>query len=164
MDEISILTSFKELYAEYKKKYRNQAAFNSLKYKKVESGEREPVFYVGVPGVIVAITMTMITIATVYLLYLPFEWYIWAPYVLAVFFAFKVAMKLDKVRQIRFMVYVLIETAIDTIEKANKNSDPEQSALFINRAKDNLEKADKWVDEPALRLQIEEIDKVLAKV
>ncbi len=115
---MTILTEFRQLFDLYNKKYKRQSSFKSLKNgKKNSKGEREPVFYVGVPGMMVALTFTFVLIGTVYLLYLPFMWYVWIPYVIILVFIFRIAMKLDKAKQIRHMVYFLLSNAMQTMEK-----------------------------------------------
>jgi hypothetical protein len=160
MADVKIREEFVKMCADYEKKYKKQAGFKSIKYRKTSDNNNEPVFYIGVPGAIVALTMTMITIATVYLLYLPFKWYIWTPYIIAVFFLFKMAMKLDKVRQIRYMVFALSDMSMKMIDKASQTDDEDKKRNFMTKAKEALEKADKWVDEPAIKLQLEEFSKI----
>jgi hypothetical protein len=154
---MKILDEFKLLFNSYEKKYKNQATFRSMKLMRNANGVQEPVFYVGVPGLMVAIVITLVTLATVYLLYLPFMWYVWTPYIIAVFFLFRVAMKYDKARQIRFMVYYMLNLAVSQMELAEKKDDGAEKKQHADAALDWLEKADKWVDEPAIRLQIDTI-------
>lgn len=118
-----ILDEFKKLCDFYRKKYKNQSAFRSLKMVKNEQGEKEPVFYIGVPGMMVALTFSFVIIATVYILYLPFMWYVWVPYVIFLVFLFRISMKYDKARQIRFMVYYLLESSLKMLETAENEED-----------------------------------------
>lgn len=154
-----ILDEFKKLCDFYRKKYKNQSAFRSLKMVKNEQGEKEPVFYIGVPGMMVALTFSFVIIATVYILYLPFMWYVWVPYVIFLVFLFRISMKYDKARQIRFMVYYLLESSLKMLETAENEEDENKKRESVAKALKWLEKADKWVDEPALTAQINALDK-----
>jgi len=152
---MKILDEFRELSKYYSKKYKKQAAFRSLRMVTNESGTKEPVFYIGVPGLMVALTITFVTVVTIYLLYLPFKWYVWIPYIISLFFMFRVALKLDKVRQIRHMVSYMLESSIKVLEKAQSTEDSSEKEQFVRKAEEWLEKADKWVDEPELKAQLE---------
>lgn len=152
---MNISDDFRRLYEYYKKKYQHQVSFRSLKMVRNQNGVREPVFYIGVPGLMVALALTFVTIATVYVLYLPFHWYVWAPYVLLIFFMFRIALKLDKARQIRYMVYHLLEMGVKSLENAEESADPSDKQKHVGLALGWLERADKWVEEPHLKAQIE---------
>jgi len=152
-----ILEEFKTLCKFYTKKYKKQGSFRSLKMMKNANGEMEPVFYVGVPGMMVALTITLVTIATVYLLYLPFMWYVWVPYVILLVFIFRIALKLDKVRQIRYMVFYMLDMSLKMMERADEQTDDTEKKLFQQKALNWLEKADKWVDEPTIKNQMEQL-------
>jgi len=146
---------FYQLYENYKKKYKNQVLFRSVRMVKNSQGGTEPVFYIGVPGLMIALTISAISIFTVFLLYLPFKWYIWVPYVIFVIFAYRIAMKLDKVRQIRYMVYYLLETCVKLVNKSEESEEAEEKKHLIEKAVNSLEKADYYVDEPQIKNQIE---------
>lgn len=94
----------------------------------------------------VALTFTFVLIGTVYLLYLPFMWYVWIPYVIILVFIFRIAMKLDKAKQIRHMVYFLLSNAMQTMEKGgDAELDEAEKKNHFTNALDWLEKADKWL-------------------
>lgn len=156
---MQILNEFKETHKFYEKKYKNTTAFRSQKFRKNEKGETEPVFYVGVPGLMVALTFAAVIIATVYLLYLPFMWSVWVPYVIGIMFLFRIALKIDKVKQVRFMVYYLIDSGMKQLVKADDAEDSELQGVCVERAIEWLEKAQSWVDEPGVKAQLELLKK-----
>lgn len=156
MEKVVIADSFEQIHEIYKKRYSNQRLFRSVKFK----DGKEPVFYIGVPGLYIALAMSLVTIITVYLLYQPFKWYIWAPYLVAAFFLFRISVKMDKVRQVRFMLWSLFSAARTSIEKANETAG-EDRQKHLSKAKELLEKALHWADEPAISEQIAEIEKAL---
>lgn len=152
---MQITEEFRSLFKTYEKKYRKNMSFSSLRLVKNSEGEKEPVFFVGVPGLMVALCITFTIIVTVYLLYLPFMWYVWTVFAVALIFLFRIAMKLDKAKQIRFMVYHLMELGIRQMEKASGEESSSKQKEHTQKALTWLEKADKWVDEPHLKSQIE---------
>ncbi len=156
MEKVYITESFEQMHDIYKKKYGNQRLFRSMRYK----NGNEPVFYIGVPGLFIAIAISLITIITVYLLYQSAKWYIWVPYIIFVFFLFRISIKMDKVRQVRFMLWSLLDMAKQRIEKANESFSEERHAN-LSKAKEFLEKAHQHVDEVAIPEQIAEIEKAL---
>jgi len=157
MAKVQLTESFEQMHDIYKKKYGNQRLFRSMRYK----NGNEPVFYIGVPGLFIAIAISLITIITVYLLYQPFKWYVWVPYVIIAFFLFRISIKMDKVRQVRFMLWSLLDMAKQRIEKANETEGEELKANLA-KAKEFLEKAHQFADEAAIPEQIAEIDKEMA--
>lgn len=156
---MQILEEFIKTHKFYEKKYKNQTIFKSMKLTTNSSGETEPVFYVGVPGLMVALSFAVVVVATVYLLSIPFKWYIWLPYVIATIFGFRIALKLDKVKQIRYMIYYLLDNSKKLLEKADSEKDKEKKEEMIEKAAEWLEKAQEWVYEPAVEAQLELIRK-----
>lgn len=163
MQNVRISEEFRQLYELYKKRFENQKAFKSMRHKKGADASGEPVFYVGVPGLGVAVAISLVMLSTVYLLYIPFKWYVWVPYIIAVFFIFKIAMKYDKARQIRYMVWSLFSMSMALIERAEDAEDLEHKKQSYEKAKNLLHKAHGWVDEPALAAQLAEFEKIMPK-
>jgi uncharacterized protein YacL len=152
---MEILSDFRTLHQFYTKKYKNQISFKSARMVKNSKGEMEPVFYIGVPGLMVAITLAFVMIATVYLLTIPFNWMVWVPYIIGLIFLFRISMKLDKAKQIRHMVYYLLDNGLKTMEQMQESKNEEDKDEYRKKALDWLEKAEKWVDEAALKAQID---------
>jgi hypothetical protein len=157
MEKVCISENFKQLHDIYKKKYGGQKIFKSMRYK----NGTEPVFYIGVPGLFIAIAMSITTIITVLLLYQPFKWYLWIPYLIFAFFLFRITIKMDKVRQVRFMLWSLLDMAKQRIEKANEVADADEKRANLAKAKEFLEKAHQYVEEAAITDQMAEIDKMI---
>lgn len=163
MQNVRILEEFKQLYDVYKKKFENQKSFKSMRRNRKNEESGDPVFYVGVPGLGMAIAMTLVMIITVYLLSTPFKLYLWAIFVVFVFFSFRMAMKYDKVRQIRYMLWSIFSMSIALMEKAEKTENDDETQEHYQKARDLLSRATEWVDEPALIAQITELEKILPK-
>lgn len=161
MQDVHIKEEFKKLHDSYKKNYGSQRSFRSMRHKKASDGSTVPVFYVGVPGLAVAVSMTFITVLTVAILSTPFKWYVWVPYLIAVFFIFRFAIKYDKVRQIRFMTYSLVAMSMSLMEQAMELEDHEAKREKYDKAKEFLEKASEWVEEPAIAQEIAELERIL---
>ncbi|MGD9809417.1 MAG: hypothetical protein AB7E76_13595 [Deferribacterales bacterium] len=156
---MKILDEFRQIHKFYEKKYKNQAVFKSMRMVKNKSGELEPVFYIGVPGLMVALAFAIVILATVYIVSLPFKWYIWVPYALIVIFGFRIALKLDKVKQVRYMVSHQLDMSLKFLEKAANEKDKEARQSHLQEAEEWLRKTSEWVDEPAIEAQLEQIIK-----
>ncbi|MCD8493706.1 MAG: hypothetical protein LRY51_18445 [Geovibrio sp.] len=131
------------------------SSFRPFKYYKSVQGRNVPVFFVGVPGLTVAIVMSILLVITVYLVTLPFNVFIWAAHLFLAAVIIRFALKVDKAKQIRYMVSCLCRQSIVMLEKAN--DDTNQREKLAGQAKYLLERAHKWVDEPAIHKQIEEL-------
>ncbi|MGE4497125.1 MAG: hypothetical protein AB7E48_04535 [Deferribacterales bacterium] len=131
------------------------SSFRPFKYYKSVQGRNVPVFFVGVPGLTVAIVMSILLVITVYLVTLPFNVFIWAAHLFLAAVIIRFALKVDKAKQIRYMVSCLCRQSIVMLEKANE--DAKQREKLAGQAKYLLERAHKWVDEPAIHKQIEEL-------
>lgn len=156
---MQILDDFRKLHGYYERKYKNQTLFKSMKMTRKAGGELEPVFYIGVPGLMVAMSFAVVILATVYIVSLPFKWYIWVPYAIAVIFGFRIALKLDKVKQVRYMVAHQLDMALKLLEKADAEKDSDKRVGYLSKAEEWLKKTSEWVHEPALEDQISEIRK-----
>lgn len=131
------------------------SSFRPFKYHKYVQGRNVPVFFVGVPGLTVAVAMSLLLVITVYLVTLPFSFFIWTIYLLLAAIVIRFAMKVDKAKQIRYMVSCLCKQSLVMLDKANDNADKHEH--FAGQAKYLLESAGKWVDEPAIRKQLDEL-------
>lgn len=159
MSENSIVVSeLEELCEFYRKKYNKGGSFKPLKYYKHEDGRNEPVFFVGVPGLTVAVVVTLLVCCTVYLVTLPPNMWVWIVYLLASAVAVRFAMKADKVKQIRFMALSLSMHALTHLKKYDEESDKSKKQDYLRNAKSLLERADGWVQEPAISRQLELIE------
>ena len=156
---MKILDEFRQTHKFYEKKYKNQTVFKSMRMVRNSNGELEPVFYIGVPGLMVAIAFAVVILATIYIVSLPFKWYVWVPYALVVIFGFRIALKLDKVKQVRHMVSHQLDMSLKFLEEAEKEKDSEARQSYLNKAEEWLKKTSEWVEEPAIEAQIEQIIK-----
>jgi hypothetical protein len=130
------------------------SSYRPFKYYKHIQGKDIPVFFVGVPGVTVAIVMTLLIVTTIYMITLPFSVVLWLLYLLVIL---RLAMKIDKAKQIRFMVATLCSMAVRMLEKANESEEHVRLRL-AGQAKTLLEKAHSWVDEPLILTQLAELE------
>ncbi|PLX66348.1 MAG: hypothetical protein C0602_11840 [Denitrovibrio sp.] len=82
----------------------------------------------------VALAFSFVLIATIYVLSLPFMWYVWLPYIIFLIFLFRIAMKYDKARQIRYMVFYLLESGRKMLMKAEESDYPQEEQECIAKA------------------------------
>lgn len=162
---IIIVPELKDACLEYEKNQHRGSSFRPYKYNKHKEGVDSPVFFIGSPGVSVAIYATAMIAVTFYLFSLPFMWWLWLLYgVLGAFFL-KVSFKLDKVKQIRGYTLALSLSAIRLIEILNKE---EKSNIeiddLLNKSKDFLLEALKWVEDSLISHQLEVLELELEKI
>ncbi|QAR33755.1 hypothetical protein EP073_10165 [Geovibrio thiophilus] len=154
MEKINIVAGLEDLCKASDTVSRG-SSFRPFKYYKNVQGRNIPVFFVGVPGLTVAVVMSFLLIITVYLITLPFNIFIWVAYLFLSAVIIRFAMKVDKAKQIRYMVSCLCSQSLRMLEKANEEH--HQREKLAGQAKYLLERAHKWVDEPAIHQQIEEL-------
>jgi len=72
-------------------------------------------------------------------------------------FLVRLAVKMDKARQIRSLVYAISSKAVAMLEEYNKS----QNIDYLKNAKELLYTANNWVEEPVFMKQIDLIDEKL---
>lgn len=164
---IEIVDGLKEICLDYEKKQNRGSSFRPFRYNKYKDGASSPVFFVGSPGVTVAIYATALIAVTFYLFSLPFIWWAWLLYVFLGAFFMKIAFKMDKIKQIRSLALALSLNALKIIEILNKeDKTPDQIAELLGKAKEFLTQASERLDQPLIAKQLEivnmEIDKIKA--
>jgi hypothetical protein len=154
MEKINIIAELEDLCKASDTVSRG-SSFRPFRYYKNVQGRNIPVFFVGVPGLTVAVAMSLLLIITVYLITLPFNVFVWTAYLFLAAIVIRFAMKVDKAKQIRYMVSCLCRQSLMMLEKANEEL--HQKEKLAGQAKYLLERAHKWVDEPSIHKQIEEL-------
>lgn len=157
MEKINITPDF-ERHCKLADTESRGSSFRPFRYHKNVGGKNIPVFFVGVPGFTVAVVMTILLMITVYMVTLPFNVFIWAAYLFVAAMVIKFALKVDKVRQIRYMTSCLCKQALVLLENANKEE--KNRVKYAGQAKYLLERVHKWVDEPAVTEQLKELQGV----
>ncbi|UOD34541.1 hypothetical protein DSN97_10355 [Deferribacteraceae bacterium V6Fe1] len=157
--KIEILEELRQFSKIAEKEHKRGGSFRPFKYYKYEDGKNIPTYFIGSPGISVAIVTTLVVVATFYLVSLRFNIWIWLLYLLLTSFFIRLAMKIDKAKQIRSLAYSICNKAVTFLEEYNKDGKNNES--YLKSAKELLEKACEWVDEPAFKRQIEIIDEVM---
>jgi hypothetical protein len=155
--KIEILQELKSLGKLGEKEYKKGGSFRPFKYYKYENGKNIPTYFVGSPGLYVAIVTTLVVVATFYLITIKFNIWIWLMYVIITAFLVRLAVKMDKARQIRSLVYAISSKAVAMLEEYNKS----QNIDYLKNAKELLYTANNWVEEPVFMKQIDLIDEKL---
>lgn len=157
--KIEILEDLRKFSKIAEKQHKRGGSFRPFKYYKYEEGKNIPTYFIGSPGVSVAIVTTLVVVATFYLVSLKFNFWIWLIYLLLTSFFIRLAMKMDKAKQIRGLAYSICNKAVVFLEEYNK--DNQNNLAYLKSAKELLEKAYEWVEEPAIKKQIELINKIV---
>jgi hypothetical protein len=163
--KIEIVNELKELCLEFEKKQNRGSSFRPFRYNKYKDGANSPVFFIGSPGIAVAIYATFLIAITFYLFTLPFIWWAWLIYVLFGAFFMKLAFKLDKIKQIKTFALALSLNAIKILEIINSEdkSEEEVKSLLL-KAEEFLTEAHKWLDEPNIEKQLNIIKQEIQKL
>ncbi|WP_022849686.1 hypothetical protein [Limisalsivibrio acetivorans] len=156
--DIKIIESLETLCEKNVKQQNKGSSFRPFKYYKSDGEDNVPVFFVGVPGLTVAMVMTALIMSTVYMITLPFNIFLWIGYLLVASFVIRFAMKIDKSKQIRFMCQSLSCHALRLIKKAKEIDDEEEALRYAGQAKALLKRADEWLDDPCIGEQLAQLE------
>lgn len=153
LDEIICFSKLAE------KEHSRGGSFRPFKYYRYIEGKNIPTFFIGSPGVYVAISTTIIVVLTVVLISLKFNVWWWLIYFLVSGFMTRLAMKMDKAKQIRGLSYAVTKQALDFMNEYNKTG----NTRMLENALELLKKAQEWVDERVFENQIKIINDVIQK-
>ncbi len=163
--KVEIIEELKKMCVEYEKKQNRGSSFRPFRYHKYKDGEYSPVFFVGSPGISVAIFATILIVVSMYIISLPFKWWIWLLYVLLSGFFLKLTLKMDKARQLRTLALALSLNAIKILEIINEgNKSEEEIKNLLEKAEEFLKNALKWVEEPSMEKQYQVVKNALEKI
>lgn len=153
-----ILEEFREFCQKNNKKNYRGGSFRPFKYYKYNEGANEPVYFIGGPGLSVAVFTTLIvSFAFVLLVSAPNFWY-WLLFFIFAVLGLRVAMKVDKANQIRNMVASLGAHAINLIEQSEKSETVDEEMNMLKKSRHFLQEALKWVDEPMFERQLNKLE------
>lgn len=157
--ELKILEEIVKLSKLADKEHSRSGSFRPFRYYKYDKGKNTPTFFIGSPGIYVAISTTIIVMLTITLISLKFNVWLWIIYFVVSAFLTRLAMKMDKAKQIRSLSYAITKQALGFMNEYNKTKKME----MLNNAKDLLKKAQEWVKEDVFEKQIEIIDNLTQK-
>ncbi|KAA0257971.1 hypothetical protein FHQ18_06150 [Deferribacter autotrophicus] len=160
MEKVEIVKELEELALKIEKRYNRGGSFSPFRYYKYEDGKNVPVYFIGAPGLAVAFSATLVAALLFILITLPFKLYYWIPFVIFVAFIMRLAVKIDKARQIRSFCANIVLRAIKSIKKYNEEGNKE----YLKSAVEFLREANKWVNDKNIETQLSNIDKVLKSV
>ena len=155
---IQVVEELKEMCLDYEKKQNRGSSFRPFRYTKYKDGEHSPVFFVGSPGLTVAIYSTFMVGVTFYMISQPANWVLWIFYVVFGVFFLKLSFKVDKIKQIRGLSLALSLSSIRLIEIINTektDEDIENIKSLLEKAEEFLTEALKWVEEPLIQQQLD---------
>jgi hypothetical protein len=139
----------------FNKKIKKQRFFKSARTIKDKSGNNRYTFFIGSPGLVTAIAITILLFLALYISTSINNIYIWFIYLFFCIIVLPFSLKVDRINQIRLLSMKLVCEAYVLLKKSNP------SEIDIQNAKDLLIKSSKFVDEPAVVRQIQIIDTYL---
>lgn len=153
-----VIQEFREFCKKNSKKNYRGGSFRPFKYYKHKDGANEPVYFIGGPGLSVAIFTTLIVALAFVLLSASFGFWYWLLFFILIIPGLRIAMKIDKANQIRSMVASLGEHAINLIEESENFETKEEEIKMLEKSKYFLHEALKWVHEPMFEKQLNNLE------
>lgn len=153
-----VIEEFKEFCLKYDKKNNRGGSFRPFKYYKFGDKGNEPVYFIGGPGLSVAIFTTLTVALAFVLLSVSFSFWYWLLFFVFVIPGMRIAMKVDKANQIRSMVASLGRHAINLIEKSDNSETKYEELQMLEKSKYFLQEALKWVNEPIFEEQLNNLE------
>jgi hypothetical protein len=159
---IEVIEELKKICIDFEKKQNRGSSFRPFRYNKYKDGQNSPVFFVGSPGLSVAIYATILIFVTFYLFSLPFIWWAWILYIMLGAFFMKVAFKMDRIKQIKTLALALSLQAIRILEILNnEEKNKEEQIKLLEKAKEFLTESSNYLAEPLIEQQLEIVSKKL---
>ncbi|AEI14811.1 hypothetical protein Flexsi_1155 [Flexistipes sinusarabici DSM 4947] len=153
-----VIQEFREFCKSNSKKNYRGGSFRPFKYYKHKDGANEPVYFIGGPGLSVAFFTTLVVALAFVLLSGSFSFWYWLLFFIIVIPGLRIAMKIDKANQIRSMVASLGEHAITLIEQSENSETKEEELKMLEKSREFLQEALKWVHEPMFEKQLENLE------
>jgi hypothetical protein len=159
---IEVIEELKKICIDFEKKQNRGSSFRPFRYNKYKDGQNSPVFFVGSPGLSVAIYATILIFVTFYLFSLPFIWWAWILYIMLGAFFMKVAFKMDRIKQIKTLALALSLQAIRILEILNnEEKNKEEQIKLLEKAREFLTESSNYLAEPLIEQQLEIVSKKL---
>lgn len=162
---IEVVEELKDMCLDYENKQNRGSSFRPFRYTKYKDGNSSPVFFIGSPGLTVAIYSTFMIGVTFYMISQPFTWWLWVLYLLFGVFFLKLSIKMDKIKQVRGLSLALSLSSIRIIEIINnEKKDENEIQELLHKAKGFLNDALKWVEEPLISKQLEIVEQNISRL
>ncbi len=120
--KIEITDDFRNLVENLKVNYKG-SSFNPFKFHKDVNGTQVPVYFIGTPGLYVAIVATIISVLLMVLFRYQVSFWVWIVALIFAAFFLRVALKIDKARQIRFFCHDMLIRAYNLMNRYNESND-----------------------------------------
>jgi len=158
-----ILQDFYDKCLKYNNRYSRGGSFSPFRYYKYKEGSGKPVYFIGGPGLSVAVITTFIIALSFVLFIKKIGFLYWLIFLIVDVIALRIAFKIDKAKQIRCMAASLGMHAVVLVENALKIEDEEERRSLLNKSVEFLEESLKWVDEPLFEEQKKILEQYLKK-
>lgn len=120
--KIEITDEFRTLVENIKVNYKG-SSLNPFKFHKDVNGTQIPVYFIGTPGLYVAIVATIISVVLMVLFRYQVSLWVWLITLILAAIFLRVALKIDKARQIRFFCHDMLIRAYNLMNRYNESND-----------------------------------------
>lgn len=125
------------------------SSINPLKLYKDVDGKRIPVYFIGTPGLFVAITATILSVLFMLLFSISVPFWIWIIVLIIAAIFLRISSKIDKARQIRMFGNDMILKSYESLLNYERDFDKK----FLEDAKFFLGEALKWIEDKTIEAQ-----------
>ncbi|MCA1927649.1 MAG: hypothetical protein LDL13_01920 [Calditerrivibrio sp.] len=127
------------------------SSINPLKFYKNVDGKNIPVYFIGTPGLFVAITATILAVLFMVFFNISVSFWIWIIFITIAAIFLRISSKIDKARQIRMLSNDMILKSYESLLNYEKNFDKK----FLEDAKFFLGEALKWIEDKTIEAQFQ---------
>lgn len=154
--KIEITDDFRNLVENLRVNYKG-SSFNPFKFHKDVNGTQVPVYFIGTPGLYVAIVATIISVLLMVLFRYQVSFWVWIVALIFAAFFLRVALKIDKARQIRFFCHDMLIRAYNLMNRYNESND----VSVLGEIKKYFEEAVKYLQDEVVERQKGILDKYI---
>ncbi|ADR19465.1 hypothetical protein Calni_1557 [Calditerrivibrio nitroreducens DSM 19672] len=148
-NRLEITEDFKKLVEKLDVNYKG-SSFNPFKFHKDVNGTQVPVYFIGTPGLFVAIMATVISVLLMGMVKLNASFWVWFVVLIVSAILLRVALKIDKARQIRFFANDLLIRSYRLMNRYNEALD-DKTLIDI---KNHLREFSRYISDDVVEKQI----------
>ncbi|MGC8769241.1 hypothetical protein [Calditerrivibrio sp.] len=157
VNRLEITEDFQKLVESLDVKYKG-SSFNPFKFHKDVNGTQVPVYFIGTPGLFVAIMATIISVILMGMVKLNASFWVWVVVLIVSAILLRVALKIDKARQIRFFSNDLLIRSYRLMKRYNEEVLDDRVLIDI---KNHLEEFSKYINDNVVDKQMLIVEKLI---
>jgi hypothetical protein len=157
VNRLEITEDFQKLVESLDVKYKG-SSFNPFKFHKDVNGTQVPVYFIGTPGLFVAIMATIISVILMGMVKLNASFWVWVVVLIVSAILLRVALKIDKARQIRFFSNDLLIRSYRLMKWYNEEVLDDRVLIDI---KNHLEEFSKYINDNVVDKQMLIVEKLI---